>query len=260
MNTTALQNRALPIILIVCWSVSASSAATDPFVGKWKLNPSRSTIADQMTIQAAGDNKYDLTFVGAGQPETVIADGTDQPGLGGTMLSVTVEKPGTWKIVRKKDGQVTIRATWNLSEDGRTLSDAFTQIQPDGSSSTMNMVYERTAGDSGIPGTWETTDVKIGTVYELEIRPYQTDGFSYIAAGAPAKNITFDDKEHVDPTTGAAFFGHRIDERSVEFVTKIKGKVVQTRQLKLSPDGKMLTVVLHLPDQRLPNTIVFDRE
>jgi len=126
------------------------------------------------------------------------------------------------------------------------------------------MVYTRAAGDSGIPGTWETTDVKLDAVYELEIRPYDSDGLSFISNAAPTRNIKFDGKEHLDPATGpsfgAAFLGHRINERSLEYTNKIKDKIVQTRQVTLSPDLKTLTIVVHLADQRLPTTLVFDRE
>ena len=262
MKNSALPT--LPLILISCCTVSASSSATDPFVGKWKLNQSQSKIADQMSIQTLGQNKYGLTFVGANKPETVDADGTDQPALNETTLSITIEDPNTWKIVRKIKGRTTITAIWKLSEDGKTLTDAFTSTRPDGSTSTINMLYKRTAGESGIPGTWETTDVKVDSVIELEIRPYENDGLSFISTGAPPKNIKFDGKEHLDPATGAspgtAFLGHRIDERSLEYTSKIKDKIVQSRQLTLSPDSKTLTIVLHLADQRLPNTLVFDRE
>jgi len=259
-----MPNRTSSLILIICWTVSAFAAATDPFVGKWKLNSSQSTLADQMTVQAVGENMYRLTFSGAGEGETVTADGTDQPGFSGSMLSVTVEDPNTWKIVRKKEGRMLLTATWKLSNDGKTLTDAFTAYRPDGSTSTINMVYRRAAGNSGIPGTWETTDMKVDGVHELEIRPYDSDGLSFISDSAPLKNIKFDGKEHLDPATGAslgaASLGHRIDERSLEFTNKIKGKIVQTRQMTLSPDLKTLTIVLHLADQRLPNTLVFDRE
>jgi hypothetical protein len=259
-----MPNRTLSFILISCWTVSAFSASTDPFVGKWKVNASQSKIADQMSIQAVGENKYRLTFAGTGETETVAADGTDQPGLSGSMLSVTIEQPDAWTIVRKKEGHIVLTAKWKLSKDGKTLTDAFTSNRPDGSTSTINMVYTRAAGNSGIPGTWETTDVKLDAVYELEIRPYDSDGLSFISNAAPPRNIKFDGQEHLDsatgPTLGVASLGHRIDERSLEYTNKVKDKIVQTRQLTLSPDLKTLTIVLHLADQRLPNTLVFDRE
>jgi hypothetical protein len=106
--------------------------------------------------------------------------------------------------------------------------------------------------------------VKLDAVYKLEIRPYDSDGLSFISNAAPPRNIKFDGKEHLDPATGAslgaAFLGHRINERSLEYTNKIKDKIVQTRQVTLSPDLKTLTIVVHLAAQRLPNTLVFDRE
>ena len=72
-------------------SVPATSAPTqgahDPFVGKWRLDVSRSTIVDAMRVEAVGPNKYRFSFEGA-PAETIVADGTDQPGLSGTTLSV----------------------------------------------------------------------------------------------------------------------------------------------------------------------------
>lgn len=102
--------RTLPLTLTMCWIAIVCSGATDPFIGKWKLNAARSQLADQITIQAAGKNMYILTFTGSVETETVIADGTDQPGIYGTTLSLTVEETGTWKIVRKKKGQTVLSA------------------------------------------------------------------------------------------------------------------------------------------------------
>jgi len=37
-------------------------AADDPFVGEWKLNPSKSKLSDEMKVESAGGNKcaFDL--------------------------------------------------------------------------------------------------------------------------------------------------------------------------------------------------------
>jgi hypothetical protein len=42
-------------------------------------------------------------------PETIVVDGTDQPGHYGTTLSV-VSEGDTWKVIRKKDGRMQISA------------------------------------------------------------------------------------------------------------------------------------------------------
>src|SRR6201998_1064096 len=91
-------------------------AANDPFVGKWKANPSKSKLNDEMKVEAAGANKYTFTF-GPGQVDTVLADGTDQPGMSGTTLSVTVKGPNNWEVVRKIKDRMLLKAEWTLSED-----------------------------------------------------------------------------------------------------------------------------------------------
>jgi hypothetical protein len=57
---------------------------------------------DEMKVESKGDNTYTFDFgVGA---ETIVANGTDQPGYGGTMLSVKAGARDTWIVERRKDG------------------------------------------------------------------------------------------------------------------------------------------------------------
>lgn len=69
-------NRIFQLLLVTCLAMGTSSAANDPFVGKWKVNPSKSKLNDEMKVEAAGANKYAITF-GPGQVDTVVADGSD---------------------------------------------------------------------------------------------------------------------------------------------------------------------------------------
>src|ERR1051326_9594354 len=84
---------------------ATSQAADESFIGKWKLNLSKSKLADQMTIAPAGANRYTLTFAGVGDTETLVADGTDQPGIQDTTICISIEAPSNWKIVRKSGGR-----------------------------------------------------------------------------------------------------------------------------------------------------------
>jgi len=262
-----MRGRICSLVAAVSWSAIVCWGATDPFVGKWKLDASRTTIVDQMSIQPAGNNTYTLTFSGSSETETVAADGADHAGVYGTTISVTIEQPDMWKIVRKKEGQNVLSAVWRLSGDGKTLSDAFTSYRPDGSTSTINMSYRRAAGNTGIPGTWEATDVKLEGVYGLEIRPFDGDGLSFISSnsGAPAapKNIKFDGKEYRSPAglgVNAEYSCRRIGPLGLEYTTRVTGRILEARRMTLSPDLKTLTVVVHPAGQRLPNTLVFDRD
>jgi len=145
--------RTFQLLLVTCMAMGTLRAADDAFAGKWKLNPSQSKFTDQMRIEVFSTKRYAITFVeiglGSGVTDTVVTDGTDQPAIFGTTLSVTIEKPASWKVVRKSKGHTLLTAIWNLSEDGSTLADAFTGYHADGSTLRQDFVFRRTAGTSG---------------------------------------------------------------------------------------------------------------
>ena len=256
--------RGFQSLLIACLATGTLCAESDPLVGKWKLEPSRSKITDLMRVAEAGANRYALIF-NSGGVETVVADGTDQPGLFGTTVSITVAGPDNWKVVRKKDGRTLLTGNWKLSEDGKTLTDAFTSNQSNGSTSTVNYVYIRTAGDSGFPGSWESQSDTVGSSIELQIQPYEGDGFSIINPGeGSTKNMKFDGKDYPRQgqyaAPGSVSSGRRVNERTLELTDKIQGRIADTQQIELSPDLKTLTITVHPSGQSKPNIFVFDRE
>jgi hypothetical protein len=256
----------IQLLCVACLITATSRAADEPLIGKWKLNLARSKLADQMTIAPAGANRYTLTFAGVGETETLLADGTEQPGIQGSTISITIEGPRTWKVVRKRGGSTVLTATWKLSDDEKSLTDTFIGNQPDGSTSHIDLVYRRaasSASSSGIPGTWETTEEKADP-FEIEIRPYEGDGLSFIISGAgPANNVKFDGTEYppagASPAAGSTTSARRLGDHSIELTKKLKGKIVETREITISPDLKTLTMTRHLVDQRLPNILIFDR-
>jgi hypothetical protein len=270
-------SRIFQLLLVACLVTSSVWAANDPFVGKWKVNPSKSELNDEMKVEVAGVNRYSITFA-PGQVDTVVADGTDQPGLSGTTLSITVKGPNSWEIIRKMKGRTLLTAYWTLSEDGKTLNDAFTQYLPDGmtlfsqslpdgSTLFLPYVYERTAGNSGFLGTWDSESAKVKAGIELQIQPNEGDGLSFKRSDEEmAKMIKLDGNDYpdLDPNggdKGTAHSGRRVNERSLEVTEKFKGKITGTRQIELSQDLKTLTVTVRLVGQSRPQSIlVYDRE
>ncbi len=146
------------LLLFVAIATTRLHAANGSFVGKWKLNPEKSTMHDQMKVTPAGTNRYAFDF--GGGPEFIVVDGTDQPGLEGTTLAVTAEAPRFWRVVRKKDGRMQISAIWTLSADGNSLRDDFTGYPSNGSSFTIHYIYAPIAGTAGFAGTWDSTSEK----------------------------------------------------------------------------------------------------
>jgi hypothetical protein len=255
--------RTFQLLLVACLAKGVLWASNDPFVGEWKLNASKSVLIDEMKVESKAGNRYAFDF-GGGSAETITADGTDQPGDGGTTLSVTVEGPDSWKVVRKKDDRILITANWKLSKDGTTLTDDFTFFGPNGSASNVKYVYKRSGGKSGFAGTWIGTSETVNAVFVLKVEPYEADGLSFINTSQEVtKNVKFDGKDYprVGPnvTPGSASSLRRVDARTLELTDKFNGKTVDTRQIKLSPDLKTLTMTVHTAGRSEPSILVFER-
>ena len=97
-------SRTFRLLLVACLVTSTLWAANDPFVGKWKVNPSKSKLNDEMKVDVAGANSYAITFA-PGLVDTIVADGSDQPALRGTTLSVSVKSSNNWVVIRKLKGR-----------------------------------------------------------------------------------------------------------------------------------------------------------
>jgi hypothetical protein len=270
-------NRNLQWLIVGCLMTRTLWAADYPFVGKWKVDPSESKIYDEMKVEFAGANRYAITF-GPGQVDTVVADGSDQSALSGTTLSITVKGPNSWQIVRKMKGRALLTAQWTLSKDGRTLNDAFTQYLPDGttlfsqplpnnSSLLLPYVYERTGGDAGFLGTWDSTSATVNARIELQIQPYEADGLSLKRSDEDAtQKIKLDGKDYpgLNPSGSnkeSAVSSRRVNELTLEITEKSNGKITTTRQIELSRDLKTLTVTVAPLGQSKPQSIlVYRRE
>jgi hypothetical protein len=247
-------------VAIASVAASAFWTANDPFVGKWKLDVSRSTYVDQMRVEARGPNTYAFNFEGA-PTETIVADGTDQPGLPGTTLAIKSEDSQSLSVVRKQDGRIIVSAKWKLSPDGRILHDAFTGLQPDGSMLTVNQVFRRMTGTSGFAGTWESTTKPVGLKLELGIQPYGNKGLRFVSPSSD-NSVAFDGRDHTVPDSknGLTLSGRRSGVRVMEYTEKNQGKVSRQRRFELSRDGRTLTETVHLAGQASPDVLVFERE
>ena len=242
-----MPSRIFQSLLVAGLLIGMAWAANDPFVGQWKLNPSRSKLTDEMKVTKVGQDKYTFDF-GGGNPETVVVNGTDQPGFDGSTLSVAAEGPN-WKVIRKKGDRTLITATWTLSKDGSSLTDDYTSFGQDGSPSNVKYVYTRTAaGGSGFTGDWVSTSEVMNSVITLQISPYESDGLSFTGAGATT-NVKFDGKS-----------ARRLNTNAMERILRYEGKVIQTRQYKLSPDSKTLTITQRTVGHTVPNIFVFERQ
>lgn len=254
--------RILQFLLIVCMATGASWSADNPFVGDWKLNPSKTRLTDQMKVKLDA-NKF--TFDLGGAVETIVADGTDHPGNEGTTLAVTVEGPDALKVVRKKDGRIVISADWTLSKDGATLTDNFTGVNPNGSTYTLVYDYKRTAGGLGFTDTWVSKSLAPDSVLTLQVRPYEGDGLSWSdPLEGLTRSVKLDGKDYPVLSqglpAGLVSAVRRVDEHTLEISDKFKGQINDTELLEVSSDLKTLTMTLRSPGSSDPQIRVFERQ
>jgi hypothetical protein len=250
--------RALEILVAVCLATSMASAAQSPFIGEWKLDPSKSRMPDEMKIQSQG-NKYAFDFGGA--VETIVVDGTDQPGLGGTLLAVKPEAPDRWIVERKKDGRLLLKATWTLSKDGRTLTDNFREFSPDGPTLSMDYLYERTGEGSGFAGDWQSIKETMITPFLMQVKDFEGDGLSFITPlYHTTKNVKWDGQDYPNAGRDASSSIQRVNERTLVITDKAAGKVTDTQEVGLSADLKTLTITVHVVGSDKPIVRVFERQ
>ena len=252
--------RILEILSAVCLATSMASAQ-NPFIGQWKFDSSRSRTPDEMKVQSQGGNKYTFDF--GGGAETIVADGTDQPGLQGTLLSAKQEAPDTWIIERKKDGKLMLRATWKLSGDGSTLTDYYREFESDGSTVSLDYVYQRAGGGSGFAADWQSIKERRNTPLSMEVKAYEGDGLSFITPPQRAENVKFDGKEHLEDASnaqGAATSARQLGEHNLVITHKYNGKLTGTEDVELSADLKTLTITLHFAGRDKPDVMVYERQ
>lgn len=238
-------------------------AADDPFLGKWKLNLQASKLAgDQIKIQDLGGNKYKWTT--GNISNTITYDGTDQPTRFGRTISMSLEKPNTWRMVIKKDGRVMSTMTHTISADGKTQVLRGTEMKPDGTSSDFTATWKKLEGGPGWAGTWEETDVKLTSADEWDIEPYEGDGLTFTApAYQDVLSMKFDGKDYAekgpDVPAGSTSVGKRVNSHTLDVTDKVKGQIIDNMRFALSPDGKTLTVTIHQTGQPKSQSFVYDK-
>ena len=239
-------------------------AADDSFVGKWKFNPDKSQLNGlTYKVEDAGNNQYKFVF--GDDAETVTVDGKPTMTKYGNTWSVTKSGSNAWHWVTKRNGKTTSDAMWTVSDDGATSTYVSTETRADGSTSHDETKLKRTAGTSGLVGTWESTEIKIGSPSTIEIAMWEKDGYSIkIPIYKGETNFKLDGKDYTPKgprvAKGTTISGKKIDDRTMELTYKLNGKTNETDRWELSTDGKTLTNTVTYPGVDKQEVDVYDRQ
>jgi hypothetical protein len=256
----------LVTIAVLCLGAAPlSGAADDSFAGKWKFNPEKSQLSGlTYRVEDAGNNK--ITFKFGDTSETVSLDGKPHTTRFGSTWEVTKNGENTFKWLRKRNGKTMSDATWTVADGGATSTYDTTETRPDGSTSHDVITLKRTAGgSSGLVGTWESTEIKIGSPGTMEIEKSGTNGYSMKnPAYKEETNFKLDGKSSTpkgpDVAPGTAVSAKKTGDNKLELTYKLKGKVNRTEAWELSSDGKTLTETITYPGENKQEVDVFERE
>jgi len=255
----------ITITLLCSGAAPLLSGADDSFAGKWKFNPEKSQLSGlTYKVEDAGNNK--ITFKFGETSETVSLDGKPHTTRFGSTWEVTKTGEKTFKWLRKRDGKTLSDATWTVGDDGATSTYDTTETRPDGSTSHDVITLKRSGGgNSGLIGTWKSTEMKIGSPSTMEIEKSGTNGYSMKnPAYKEETNFTLDGKSSTprgpDVAPGMSVSAKKMGDNKMELTYKLKGKIDRTEAWELSSDGKTLTETIKYPGENKQEVDVFERE
>jgi hypothetical protein len=167
----------------------------------------------------------------------------------------------------RDDGQKMVR-TYNISPDDKTLTlhDVFKGNPGDNYETTTK--YARLAAGKSIFGEWQSVSMEERAYDEglkLIIAPFETDGLSFsLPAHKHLSEMKFDGKMYADSGTGDtkshSSSGKRINDHVLQINDQVDGKPEESEELKVSDDGKTLTIVSRVPNSSAVFTMVWDKQ
>lgn len=258
-GTAVLSKRFSGLVFLL--ALSPALYADNPFVGKWKIDKSKSRIAGSVdSVTTAGPNTW--TFAFGDFSWTVKADGTQQPTPFGT-TSMKVINPTTWQFTNMTNHKPSGTETWVLSADGQSMTRTYSGTQANGQPFSGVANLKRIAGASGFAGRWQSTEVQM-TFSEVDIAANGPDGISLLLPEDGTKySLKFDGKEYPEEgpriPPGLTVSARMTGPRTVAATTRLNGKVLETEEWEVSPDGSTYTYIEHDTGAAEPVVIILHR-
>jgi hypothetical protein len=152
---------ALAAFILAAGSTPALAHAS-AFDGTWKLDVAKSKFTGDTFTYAKTATGYSYSN-GATVSYAFAADGKDYPTLPSRTVAWTKNADGSWDVVTKANGKVVTKTHRSLSADGKTLTAAYTEYWPNGSTVHESDVYTRVSGTSGLAGKWRNTKANVAS-------------------------------------------------------------------------------------------------
>ena len=235
----------LQVAGVVLLASSVAAQTSPAYVGKWKLNVAKSDFGQlTATYEAVPGGGFKATMDGVSYTFTL--DGKEVQTPWGTMQSGKAINATTWEFTNKVKGQLFGTDIVRLSPDAKTLTVESKMAQPGGGTTTNTMTFTRTAGTSGLAGTWRAAKMASTSAGLLEIAVKGADGvvLRFLDQSATCDG-RFDGKPHtaVGPTFPAGWTCTFSKNTATGFhvVFSKDGKPMYQSTFTVSADGKTLT-------------------
>ncbi|HZD31086.1 MAG TPA: hypothetical protein VE779_05420 [Candidatus Angelobacter sp.] len=246
-------------ILFLLLLVPALAGAQSPFDGTWKVDMSQAKLPKKPDELLLKDGMYECKTC---KPEIKVkSDGQMQKiavNPYADMYMVTVVDPKTVQKASSKDGKDVTKVTMTVSDDGNTLTTAWTYYGnptggPVSGTDTQTRVGKAPAGSHAISGSWRDTKSDVATADAL-IFSFKSggDSLSYSTPTGQSYTAPLDGKDAPyvgDPGTTSVSLKRMGD--SIEETDKRDGKVISVAKMTVSPDGKTMTIAV---DDKLHGT------
>lgn len=255
------------LLLVLTLLASGVLFAQSPFDGTWMTKLDTAKFPTKPDKYSLTNNIYEcLTCV---PKVSVKADGTDQKVTGHPYydtVAVKVVNASSVEIIRKKDGKVMTTDTQNVSSDGKSLNDKFTDLtgtQPVTGEVTSTRVAAGAAGSHAVSGSWRTEKVNSVSNNGLTVTYQATDnGLKMSDPNGNSYDAKFDGKDY--PIQGDP--GHtmvslkRIGNDTIEETDKRNGKVVGVFRMTVSKDGKTIHAEYNDKEQETTTTFTMEKQ
>jgi hypothetical protein len=235
-----MKNR-LAAWLLISLLTTTASMAQEGFNGTWKVDY-QSAMPTKVNIWHLKDGMYRCTS--CTPPIAVKADGKDQRVTGQPYDTISVEVLDQRTVVEieKKNGEVVSSEKLTVSEDGKTVTDAFGNWKV-----TMTRVDKAATGEHQLSGAWRPSRIESISDRELLVT-YKLEGISLSMSRPTGQSYTAkldgsDAPYKGDPDTNGVAL-KRVGKDIVEETTKLNGKVVSVTRLTLAADAKSMKVVV----------------
>jgi len=248
----------LACVMLVLPSFGAL-AAESPWVGTWKLDPSKSQLVGDTFDYSKAPNGLIHYSDGSTASFDFGLDGKEYKSWGNHSVVWTAADPNTWNTVVKQDGAVIYAARRELSADGKTLTISMTGNRPDGSPANDVSVYTRVGGGTGLIGKWRSSKVEIPapTAYVISspspgVMRFDSPSYKFVFEGKTDGTDLTVKGPTVPP--GLTVSVTATSPKTLSYVYKMNGKPDSYNTDTLAADGKSFSSVSWNPGKKSEKT------